>query len=120
MSASATNSARDEGKSRLVVVDGYSEGERRPCGASANRFRVQPNVIFNPFFEDFEDAANSVDVEPGSLDDSTIGISLGPNGAEYYAEKVIRAALDVFYRGTWTNRKSPLEVARDEMEANMP
>ncbi len=54
------------------------------------------------------------------FDDSPIGISLGPNGAEYYSEKVIRAALDVFYRGTWTNRKSPLEVVRDEMEANMP
>ena len=39
------------------------------------------------------------------FDDSPIGISLGPNGAEYYAEKVIKAALDVFYRGTWTDRK---------------
>jgi hypothetical protein len=53
------------------------------------------------------------------FDDSPTGIALGPNGAEYYAEKVIKAALDVFYRGTWTGRKSPLEAERDEMEANM-
>jgi hypothetical protein len=54
------------------------------------------------------------------FDDSPTGIMLGQYGAEYYAEKVIKAALDVFYRGTWTGRKSPLEVERDEMEANRP
>ena len=73
------------------------------AGAPADEIEITPDMIDAGAAELF--------------DDSPTGIAMGPNGAEYYAEKVIKAALGVFYHGSWKDRKSPSEVQRDKREA---